>query len=81
MFAAFSVCLCVARRDIAWPVVLGAALLVGCATEALQFLAIDRTPSVLDVAVDVVGAWAGFVAARSLARMGVRKPVERDRGG
>jgi len=44
-----------------WPRVLLAALALACATEALQFVAIDRHPQWMDVGIDLAGTVAGLL--------------------
>lgn len=56
----------VSARPVAWPVlrVLAAALALALCTEALQFVAIDRHPRLLDVGIDMAGACVGVVWMR-----------------
>ena len=44
-----------------WPRVVLAALALALLTEGLQFLAIDRHPSLVDVGIDLAGAGLGLV--------------------
>lgn len=55
----------VACRNLAWPWhrVLLAAVALALLSEGLQFFALDRYPSVLDVSIDVAGAGLGLLLA------------------
>ena len=82
-WAHFAVFACMALllsiRPLNWPIskTLLLAFALACATEGLQFFAIDRHPRLIDVAIDMAGALTGLLLgygflryAMARARMG-----------
>jgi VanZ family protein len=56
-------------KPMGWPLLhtLVAALALAILTEALQYLAIDRHPRLLDIGIDMAGACVGLVMFRLIA--------------
>ena len=61
----------VTHRHLAWPWhrVLLAALALALLSEGLQFFALDRHPSMLDVGIDMAGAGLGLLAVQAWMRI------------
>ncbi len=69
-FCAMAFCLTRARLpQLTFWWILLVALVLGSVTEALQFVAKDRTPSLIDVLLDVSGALLGNMAGLAVTRL------------
>lgn len=73
-WAHFAVFACMALllsiRPLNWPVnkVILLTFALACATEGLQFFAVDRHPRLIDVAIDMAGALAGLLLGQGFVR-------------